>query len=187
MNTLVTSKEAILETCRRLVSEKGLSSLNMRAVANACQVALGSLYYYFPSKDDLLIATVESVWTHIFSIEEYDAAQLSFPQYIGHWFDHIQNGAEEYPNFFNMHSLSFASSVQGKARETMDRYFSRIREAMLLSLRADPLVSEDAFYPGFQESDLIDFVLSNILFLLIQQRTDCQLLIEMVRRAIYRH
>ncbi|MGM2743209.1 TetR/AcrR family transcriptional regulator, partial [Bacillus cereus group sp. Bce013] len=60
MNTPVTSREAILATCRNLVSENGITSINMRSVAQVCQVALGSIYYYFPSKNNLLIATIES-------------------------------------------------------------------------------------------------------------------------------
>ena len=58
MNTIVTSKEAILAECRAIVMEKGISSINMRSVAAACGVALGSLYNYFPSKADLIGAAV---------------------------------------------------------------------------------------------------------------------------------
>lgn len=47
MNTIVTSKEAILAECRAIVMEKGISSINMRSVAAACGVAVGSLYNYF--------------------------------------------------------------------------------------------------------------------------------------------
>ena len=56
-------REAFSDAIAQLKSDaEGLDSLNMRSVARACQVALGSLYNYFPSKDDLLLATVESVW-----------------------------------------------------------------------------------------------------------------------------
>ncbi|MEG1997415.1 MAG: TetR/AcrR family transcriptional regulator, partial [Clostridiales bacterium] len=58
-NTNVTSAENILQICRDMVSANGLSSLNMREVAQKCNVALGSLYNYFPSKTDLTIATIE--------------------------------------------------------------------------------------------------------------------------------
>ena len=79
MNTAVTSREAILTVCREMVSRQGLDSLNMRSVARACQVALGSLYNYFPSKDDLLLATVESVWQDIFHMDGLPDQNLSFP------------------------------------------------------------------------------------------------------------
>lgn len=46
--------------------EKGLSAINMRTVASACGVAVGSIYKYFPSKTDLIYATVADVWKDIF-------------------------------------------------------------------------------------------------------------------------
>ena len=66
MKPVITSQKAILDTCRNMVTTQGLSAINMRSVAKACGVAVGSLYNYFPSKDDLLQATVCSVWMDIF-------------------------------------------------------------------------------------------------------------------------
>ena len=56
MNKVVTSKEEILAASRELVLEKGIMSLSMRSVAEACGVAVGSIYNYFPSKAELLSA-----------------------------------------------------------------------------------------------------------------------------------
>ena len=78
VNTVVTSKEAIMKTCRDMVSERGLSALDMRSVAKACHVALGSLYNYFPSKDALVTATIESVWQDIFHMAKYALIILFF-------------------------------------------------------------------------------------------------------------
>ena len=44
MNTVITSKEAIMQACRRIVAEKGMKALNMRLVADQCHIALGTLY-----------------------------------------------------------------------------------------------------------------------------------------------
>ena len=54
MNTVITSKEAIMQVCRRIVAEKGMNALNMRLVADECGIALGTLYNYFADKDDLI-------------------------------------------------------------------------------------------------------------------------------------
>lgn len=62
MRTAVISRDAILEASRGLLRERGWSALNMRSVAAECGVAVGSLYNYFPSKTELVMATVESVW-----------------------------------------------------------------------------------------------------------------------------
>ena len=53
MNTVVTSKEIILEASKKLIREEGLNSINIRSVASACGVSVGSIYNYFDSKSEL--------------------------------------------------------------------------------------------------------------------------------------
>ena len=49
MNTVVTSKEEILKTSRELIQQAGWSAVNIRSVATACGVSVGSIYNYFDS------------------------------------------------------------------------------------------------------------------------------------------
>ena len=58
MNKTVTSKEDILSVSRELAAEKGIQEINMRSVAARCGVAVGSVYNYFSSKNDLMIAVI---------------------------------------------------------------------------------------------------------------------------------
>ena len=66
MNTVVTSKEDILKTSRELIRQQGWSALNIRSVAAACGVSVGSIYNYFDSKAALVGAAAESIWCEIF-------------------------------------------------------------------------------------------------------------------------
>ena len=43
MNTIVTSKEEILKTSRELIQREGWSAVNIRSVAAACGVSVGSI------------------------------------------------------------------------------------------------------------------------------------------------
>ena len=79
MNTGITSKEAIMQACRKIAAQKGLSALNMRTVAKECNIALGTLYNYYADKDELLIAAVESVWKDIFTWTENAKRPSPFP------------------------------------------------------------------------------------------------------------
>ena len=51
MNTVITSKKSIMQVCRHIVAESGLTALNMRSVADECHIALGTLYNYYADKD----------------------------------------------------------------------------------------------------------------------------------------
>ena len=186
MNTVVTSKEAIMAVCRQLVAEKGLMAVNMRMVAKECDIALGTLYNYYSDKNELLIATVESVWKDIFHMGNEYKQFFSFPDYLQHIFSCVQNGAAQYPDFFNAHSVSIAKSKQEKAKDMMEKYFEHIREKLIVVLHSDLEVDFSVFSETFTESDFIDFVMNNILLLLMDKKENCTTLVELVRRVIYR-
>jgi len=185
INRVVTSKEEILKACREMVSENGLSEISMRAVARRCHIALSTLYYYFSDKDDLVLETIESVWQDIFRMDHQDSRDRSFTETVEWIFKSVRNGTEEYPNFFTTHSVSFASKGKGRAKETMDGYLAHLKSGMKAALKADSAVRKDAFSKGFREEDFLDFVLGSILDLLLQQKKDCRILLEMIRRTIY--
>jgi AcrR family transcriptional regulator len=56
------AKADILGTTRRLMAEQGYAHLNMRAVAAECGIATGTLYNYYPSKDDIVYAVMLEDW-----------------------------------------------------------------------------------------------------------------------------
>ena len=186
MNTGVTSKEAIMQVCRGIAAEKGLSALNMRAVARECHIALGTLYNYYSDKDELLIATVESVWKDMLHMNERCETALSFPDYAAWLFESIQRGAVKYPHFLTAHSISIAKSKKGRAKSTMEHDLGHMKAGMLAALLADPAVDPGIFSPSFTRSDLVDFVLDNILMLLVQGKANCTALLELIRRVVYR-
>uniref|UniRef100_UPI0028057977 TetR/AcrR family transcriptional regulator n=1 Tax=uncultured Anaerococcus sp. TaxID=293428 RepID=UPI0028057977 len=62
---MIISKEKILKESRDLVAEEGLDALSIRKLAKKCDLAVGTIYNYFSSKDDLMISTIESVWEDI--------------------------------------------------------------------------------------------------------------------------
>ena len=47
LNTIVTSREAILQTSRELIRTQGWDAVNIRNVAKACDISVGSIYNYF--------------------------------------------------------------------------------------------------------------------------------------------
>ncbi|QSX07404.1 TetR/AcrR family transcriptional regulator [Sedimentibacter sp. zth1] len=185
MNTIVTSKEAIITVCRVLAAENGLQSLNMRTVAKKCNVSVGSVYNYFPSKADLIVATIQDVWQHIFHMDKICKKVASFPDYVSWIFESVQSGVAEYPNFFTAHSISFASTEKGKARQVMEGYFIHMKTGLLKALQSDAKVTPSAFSKNFTESDFVDFVFSNLLSLLMKQESSCAMLTEIIKRTIY--
>ena len=66
MNTIITSKDNILDGAKKLIADKGLSALDMRSLASFLHISVGSLYNYFPSKEALIEESVGAVFKDIF-------------------------------------------------------------------------------------------------------------------------
>ncbi|MFJ6723894.1 TetR family transcriptional regulator [Streptomyces sp. NPDC091281] len=58
-------RRRILHASAQLASRGGFDAVQMREVAESSQVALGTLYRYFPSKVHLLVATMQDQLEHL--------------------------------------------------------------------------------------------------------------------------
>ncbi|MFI0169145.1 TetR family transcriptional regulator [Streptomyces sp. NPDC017095] len=58
-------RRRILRASARLAGRGGFDAVQMREVAESSQVALGTLYRYFPSKVHLLVATMQDQLEHL--------------------------------------------------------------------------------------------------------------------------
>lgn len=185
MNTVVTSRDAILTISRNMVMENGISSINMRTVANACGVAVGSIYNYFPSKTDLIRATVEDIWKDIFHMKGEALVSEHFIDCLDWLFRSIQNGCLRYPGFFTLHSVSFASKDKTKGRQMMESYIQHMKLCLLNILKNDTAVRPDAFDEKLAAEDFVNMVFTLMLSMLLRGEDNCKPILEMVSRCIY--
>lgn len=183
MNTIVTSREEILKAARKLAITQGTPSLSMRAVAQSCGIAVGSIYNYFPTKADLTIAVVAEVWREIFHPLLCTGREESFLSLVDRLTESIRQGISAYPGFFAGHSIMVEDKEKGRA--AMGAYFSHMSGALLSALRNDPGVRRDSFDSGLTAEDFVEFVLDFLRTDLLFGRERGALLRELIVRVVY--
>ncbi len=67
------TKDNIIKSATLLFQKNGFDHTKTKAIAQACNIAEGTLFNYFPTKDDLLIAVFENMAK---SIDAYDITQF---------------------------------------------------------------------------------------------------------------
>lgn len=185
MNTIVTSKEEILKTSRELIRREGWSAVNIRSVAAACGVSVGSIYNYFDSKTDLLGATVESVWCEIFRRPE-DRVVFQDTQACITWlYGRMEYGCKQYPGFFTLHSLGFMGEDKSDGKRRMQQTWQHILDGLRSVLQRDAKVRPDAFTEQFTAEKFADLLFSLMLSALLRQDYDPAAVLEIVRRTLY--
>lgn len=185
MNTVVTSREDILKTSRELIRRQGWSAVNIRSVAAACGVSVGSIYNYFDSKSALVSATVESVWHEIFPRPEDDAVFHDTQAYIAWMYEQMEQGSRQYPGFFTLHSLGFLQEEKADGKRRMQQAWQHISDELYSVLKQDPRVRTDAFTEQFTAEQFSDVLFSLMLSALLRQDYDPAAVLEIVRRTLY--
>ena len=168
MNTVVTSKEEILSISRQLMQQKGWASVNIRSVAAACGVSIGSIYNYFDSKSALIKAIVESVWCEIFHRPEEETAFQDTLSCIIWMYKRMEYGSKQYPGFFTLHSLGFIPKDKPEGKQQMQQAWQHILDELSSVLKKDRNIRAHAFTEQFTA-----------------EKFDPEAVLEIVRRTIY--
>ena len=90
MSVTQNKRKLILDIATQLFTRFGFAKTSLDEIATAAQIAKGTVYYYFPSKEDLFVASVEAktreyftmLRQHLNSIEGFEKKLtefLSFP------------------------------------------------------------------------------------------------------------
>lgn len=185
MNIVVTSKEDILKTSRKLIQQQGWSSVNIRSVAAACGVSVGSIYNYFDSKAALVSATVESVWYEIFHSPEEKALFQDTQACIVWLYGRMEYGCKQYPGFFTLHSLGFLQEDKVDGKQRMQQAWQHILDKLCFVLKQDDKIRADAFTEQFTAERLADVIFSLMLSALLRQDYALDAVLEIIRRTLY--
>lgn len=185
MNAAVTSKEEILRASRELIRKQGWSAVNVRSVAAACGVSVGSIYNYFESKAALVGDTVESVWREIFRRPEDEAVFQDTQACIIWMYKRMESGCKQYPGFFTLHSLGFMGEDKPDGRRRMQQTWQHILDGLCLVLRRDAKIRPNAFTEQFTVEKFADVLFSLMLSALLRQDYDPSAVLEIVQRTLY--
>lgn len=167
------------------MKQQGWSAINIRSVAAACGVSVGSIYNYFDSKAALVCAAVESVWCEIFHCPEDNVVFQDTQACIVWMYERMEYGCKQYPGFFTMHSLGFMQEEKSDGKRKMQQTWRHILDGLCSALKRDPGIRADAFTEQFTVERFADVLFSVMLSALLREDYDPAAVLEIVRRTLY--
>jgi AcrR family transcriptional regulator len=89
--TIEDPRREILKQAKMILINKGYKELNMRTVAKECNFAIGTIYNYFRSKDDLLAQLMADYWEEYYGIlEEIDQESFDLLSKLRKMYDQLE-------------------------------------------------------------------------------------------------
>jgi AcrR family transcriptional regulator len=157
-------RQELLTKCFDLFAQRGYGSLTMRQIATEIGVSTGTLYHYFPSKEELFVQLVEEI-TERDILNATDAIEnqnletikdkiLALGQFIAKHQDYFHKQTLLYINFFQQ------PLEQQQLIEAVKKSYKRYQEEMMqflgisnrvlinqISCLIDGLILQQAFAP----------------------------------------
>lgn len=173
MNKSVTSRERLLSAAKELAQRQGLAAVNIRAVASACGVAVGSIYNYFPTKADLTAALIEDFWRSAVDMEACVCAPgESFPAYVGRLYQMLARNLADFQSDWLTQITALGSEERDKGRELEAKCFNHIKRGLRFALDQNkaggPLLLDEA-----DREEFTKLVFSTLMSLLRRGADSC--------------
>lgn len=185
MNKTNISKEKIIEVCVKMLKESQSFDLNMRQVAAQCNVAVGSIYNYFPTKTELLTAIVEEVWRQVFHPQLFAIQTDRFPQFIDQLYKRAYQAQAEVHHFFQIHQSLIGIEGKNEAINTMNQYQMHMENALMVMLMKDKKIRSTLWSDTLTPAMFTHFVFKNMIQSLSNNEKECSLLIEILNHLLY--
>ena len=158
------NKDDLLKTAWDIVFQEGLDKLSIRYLAKQADVAIGSVYNYFPSKDELVLEIVETYWKEVF----YEAVcmvtfESSYADFVNDIYLRISAHNDEFQHYFLSHLRILNHKTVELLKAQHLQYLDHFKEGLMLTLNKDDKINEDVWTDIFTKEKLVDFTLDLIM------------------------
>ena len=174
-------RDELLHHAKEIASTDGYNKISMRELAKRAGIATGTVYNYFSSKDEILLALTDSYWRQVLDKMNEPAPHILF-----------YNQLEYAYQFLCQHLVSKASELMGSlgnvqkaGQQRMVAMHQHLSKILLTYLNTDEKISDALWTETFTKEKYIDFITNNMMLSLRARATNIDFLIEIVKRTLY--
>ncbi len=173
MNKRVTSKDKLLKDAKKIVWNEGLDKLSIRNLAKEANVSIGSVYNYFPSKAELVLAVVDDYWKAVFYEDICKVQNLSsFPDFSENVFARLIKHGSEFQSLFMSHLKILDKEKMLLLKQGKKNYYKHIKEGFMMVLEKDKNIDPNVCNKHFTQDLFLDLVFREMVHLMSQKNDD---------------
>lgn len=185
---LVNLKEVILDEAKKISLNDGINQLNIRTVAKNSAISIGTVYNYYPSKSDLLLAVVEDFWGG--ALKDIDWRSLK----SNNFYENIEKIYAVLNNYFRSFKENWLDQLAllknhekqtGRGKE--DEYFKKMYGKIIILMDMDNKLKNYPWSESFSKDYMAEFIFQNMLMMLKKGIEEISFFIEVLKRILSNH
>jgi AcrR family transcriptional regulator len=157
-------RKLILEKAERLLVTEGYSRVSIRRVAKNCNIAVGTIYNYFPSKKALIIEMMVNFWTDFFSkTEAVVHADKDFYSKLKIIMDELSYILRRFKEVWLKDELYSTPNYIKSGTQQHNRYISRFIAIIEELIKSDLLDQNKEGDYDYDTEELAKFIVMNLI------------------------
>ncbi len=174
-------RQCLLDCARRIECDEGADGLSIRKLASEANIAIGTVYNYFESKQEVLLAMTEEYWNDALRQMQGSITAERFSEQIRQIYAFLAEKLNDCAKVLMMSLREDAES--GRARMTSMQ--DTVVQALVRRLENDSSIRKNLWSDSFPKEAFASFVLDNLFVALRQPREEVDFLVEIIERILY--
>lgn len=169
----------LLIAADKILIEDGIDHINIRHLAEKTGIPTGTIYNYFSSKDEILVALTAEYWSQ--ALEEIKWAQFNtFVELVAHTHQVLSESMKKHGSLINKQ----LSARQSRGVNQIKLMSQQLFDVMLHALNKDTKVTTH-WTDEFSKEKFVDFVVSQILVSLRREQYDMKFCFQVLSYILY--
>ena len=157
-----TMRDTLLNSARDIADTEGIDAVNIRSIAKRAGIASGTVYNYFLSKDEILLALTEEYWKQTLLEMKTKITSDSFCGQLEEIYSFLKGRIEQSAGKL-MNSLR---NVETAGQIRMISMQTELETAIIQSMEQDAEIRKDIWDETFTKEKFAHFITMNITMLL---------------------
>ena len=181
----VIDKDKLVDQAYLIAAREGISALSVRKLAAACEIAVGSVYMYFPTKADLTAA----VFTRFFGQALFEECcrvdgRESFTDYVRKLRAALSAALAEMDVDWFAEMRRLPRSEHEALEAARGPMLAHMEQGLQYVLEGDPAVVRSRLVGALSPEKLCPFVLGTV-FTSLMESSDCEPLFALLDTSLY--
>ncbi|WP_097027965.1 TetR/AcrR family transcriptional regulator [Clostridium peptidivorans] len=178
-------KDIILSAAKDIAASQGITKMDIRSVAKQSGIAIGTVYNYFPSKGELLVAVIEDFWEGGFSNVDWKSLEHNdFYENLEIIYDLLYVYLHKFKENW-LEQLSLLKSQEklfGKQKQ--NEYFKKIYLRIIILMDMDNCLRQYPWNEIVSKERMAEFIFENMLIMLKKDEEDISFLTMILKRIL---
>ena len=174
-------RNKLLDSAREMAESQGVEAINIRALAKRAGVATGTVYNYFSSKDDILLALTEEYWRSALQALDEGIPSGPFCRQLEAIYQFLQGCIADSAGRL----MSSLVRVEKTGRLRMETLQEVLNTKILTLMEQDQCAENTTWNHHFTREEYARFILINLMAYLRMGAPDISFFLQVVERTLY--